>query len=129
VLGPGPALYHLFLVQMDLSPGTTALIMPLETFSRQPVASMQLIFRSIGLPPPQDLASLATQYTGSENIVAPFDRTVHLLKRNSRHLSDTWKKEQMGRPEIERVRRITERVFDRFYQSWDNALAEPQLFR
>jgi hypothetical protein len=119
-------LYHLFLVQMDLTSGTGALVMPVETFSREPVASMQLIFGSLGLPPPQDLAYLATQYTGPGNVVAPAAKTVHLLRRDSRSLSDAWK-EQMCRAEIDRVRRITEPVFHHFYQSWDDAMAEPQL--
>jgi hypothetical protein len=119
-------LYHLFLVQMDFISGTGALVMPMETFSREPVASMQVIFGALGLPSPRDLAYLATEYTGPNNVVAPVGKAVHLLRRDSRRLSDAWK-EQMCRADIERVRRITESVFDRLYQSWDDAAAEPQL--
>ena len=119
-------LYHLFLIQMNLTSRTGALVMPMETFSREPAASLQLIFRSLRLPLPQDLEHVVTQYTGPDNVVAPIGNTVHWLRRDSRRLSEVWK-EQMCRAEIERVRRITEGVFDRLYQSWDDAAADPQL--
>ena len=117
-------LYHM--VNMQVSLGARALVVPLESFAQEPVDVMNQMFEVVGLDAPSNIADLAVRYTRSADTVTPDAAEKHLLQRNSRGLSDAWKA-KLTAAEINRVREITKPVFDSFYSDWETAEAVPQL--
>lgn len=115
-------LYHM--VHVQVAAGAQATVVPIESFARDPVATIRLLFQVTSLPAPSDLTSLAATYTGAGNAVTPEAGIRHLLQRNSQLLVDAWKA-GMSRDEINRVRGITEPVFDALYADWDTAEGHP----
>ena len=111
-------LYRLFLDETASRPGAGAIVVPLETFGNDPVGSMRQIYNLLRLREPENIDDLAAKYTGPENPVAPGGRTIHMLRRDSRTLSNAWKV-QMPRQDAERVRALTEETFRRIYPDWE----------
>ncbi|MDQ1603824.1 MAG: hypothetical protein QOE01_1669, partial [Actinomycetota bacterium] len=100
--------------------GAQVVVIPMERLGRAGEETLALIFRAAGLDAPTNLAELARRYTGKDNSVTPTAGAVHLLRRNSAALSQAWRT-QMSRRDQDRVREITQPVFDVFYSDWDRA--------
>lgn len=111
-------LYHMVNVQSDA--GARVLVVPLESYARDPVDVLERLYRSASLQTPADLDSIAKRYSGPDKAVTPEAGTKHLLQRDSRALSDAWKA-KLSSEEIHRIRAITEPVFGTFYQRWETA--------
>jgi hypothetical protein len=116
-------LYGMLLEQVRA--GAVALVVPLESFSHDPVTVMRLMFGTLGLSQPEDLESLAAEYTKSDTVV-PDDRTKHVLQRDSKALSGAWRG-RLTKAETSTIRSITEPVYAELYPDWESATAEPQL--
>ncbi|MFP5346778.1 MAG: hypothetical protein ACLGIA_07110 [Actinomycetes bacterium] len=112
-------LYHM--VREQSRAGAQVLVVPIEAYGREPVATMSRMFSEVGLRRPADLASIAEHYSGS-SVVTPDAGTKHLLQRNSRALNEAWKS-KLTSQEARRVRSITEPVFEAFYSDWESAEA------
>ena len=80
--------------------------------------ALRQIYNLLRLREPENIDDLAAKYTGPENPVAPGGRTIHMLRRDSRTLSNAWKV-QMPRQDAERVRALTEETFRRIYPDWE----------
>jgi hypothetical protein len=111
-------LYHLVAAQR--AAGVEAVVVPLEAFGARPVPTMTEVFRRTALSLPADLPALAERYTGTGNAVVPNQAgTVHLLRRDSRALSQAWRA-ALPATDVARVRQITEQVYSGIYPSWDD---------
>lgn len=111
-------LYHM--VNVQARGGVRLLVVPLESYGREPLATLDLLYRTLGLPAPADLSSVAERYSGADKAVTPQATTKHLLQRDSRTLNEAWKG-KLTAAEVSRVRAVTEPVFATIYDDWETA--------
>ncbi len=115
------ALYHM--VKVQSLAGAQVLVVPLESYGRDPVGTLELLYSALALPAPPDLDSVAATYSSADRTVTPDATTKHLLQRDSKALSEAWKA-KLSAGEIARIRVITEPVFETIYSDWETAEAQ-----
>jgi hypothetical protein len=111
-------LYHMVGVQSQA--GARTYVLPLESFGNDPLGTLTQLYRTVSLPTPPDLQSVADRYWGADKPVTPGAGTKHLLQRDSRALNQAWRA-RLSAEEIRRVRSVTEAVFESFYSDWETA--------
>ncbi|MFQ5746588.1 MAG: sulfotransferase [Gemmatimonadota bacterium] len=85
-----------------------------EALSLDPMAEFRGLYDALGLAWTPDVARGIAEHTGAGNPVAAPEGVVHELRRDSRANVRRWK-EVLGPDEVERLRRRTAPVADRFY--------------
>ncbi|HRQ23488.1 MAG TPA: sulfotransferase domain-containing protein, partial [Anaerolineales bacterium] len=85
-----------------------------EDLSRDPIGGFQSLYRSLGLDFTEPVKETIRNSSSSENPKKLAKRKTHSVKLDSRANLDNWKK-LLSPEEVDRIRKLTEGVSDRFY--------------
>lgn len=105
------------MLEVQLDTGIDVEVLRMEDFSTDPRAALVRLFGRTGLTAPENLDALVEEYTGSQNVVVPEGRQLHVLRRNGAALATAWRT-RMTEEEQAAVREIAGPYAKRWYSDW-----------